>query len=44
MTRVVTFGFGGYCADCDESHDHPIHNVIEDIEIIEEPLTEEPEV
>ena len=44
MTRVVTFGFGGYCADCYESHDHPIHNVIEDIEIFEEPLTEEPEV
>lgn len=34
MTRVVTFGFGGYCADCNESHDHPLHNIVE---IIDEP-------
>ena len=33
MSRQVTFGLGGYCADCDNTHDHPLHNIIEDIEI-----------
>jgi len=33
MSRIVTFGSGGYCEDCDPSHDHPLHNIIEDIEI-----------
>jgi len=34
MTRIVTYGLGGYCEDCDESHDHPPHNIVE---IIDEP-------
>ena len=33
MTRIVTYGLGGYCEDCDESHDHPPHNIVEDIDL-----------
>jgi hypothetical protein len=29
MNRIVTFGIGGYCADCDESHDHPLYNIVD---------------
>jgi hypothetical protein len=32
MSREVTFGLGGYCEDCDETHDHPLHNIVEDVE------------
>lgn len=39
MSRIVTFGIGGYCAECDESHDHPLHNIVEVIE--EQPTKEE---
>lgn len=38
--KIVTFGLGGYCADCDESHDHPLHNIVEVIEEPEEALSE----
>lgn len=30
---LVTYGEGGYCADCDPSHDHPLHNIIEQVEV-----------
>lgn len=33
MSRIVTFGIGGWCENCDPSHDHPLHNIIEDIEV-----------
>ena len=32
MSRIVTFGLGGHCENCDESHDHPLHNIVEIIE------------
>ena len=38
MSRQVTFGLGGYCADCDETHDHPLHNIISDVEIADQEL------
>jgi len=34
--RVVTFGLGGYCENCDETHDHPLHNIVEDVEVPDE--------
>ena len=40
MSRSVTFGIGGYCEDCDESHDHPLHNIVEVIEQPEEASSE----
>lgn len=29
----VTYGEGGYCENCDPSHVHPLHNVIERHEV-----------
>lgn len=40
MNRVVTFGLGGYCENCDETHDHPLHNIVEVIENDDEDVTE----
>ena len=28
MAINITYGLGGYCAECDPSHDHPLHNII----------------
>ena len=39
--RIVTFGIGGYCADCDETHDHPLNNIVEITETTNEETTEE---
>lgn len=36
MIRIVTFGLGGYCENCDDKHDHPLHNIISTIETDEE--------
>jgi hypothetical protein len=40
--RIVTFGLGGYCENCDETHDHPVHNIVEIIELDDEILANEP--
>ena len=26
--KVVTYGLGGWCEECDESHDHPFNNIV----------------
>jgi hypothetical protein len=31
MGHIVTFGEGGYCADCSESHNHPLHNIVSEV-------------
>lgn len=36
MGFIITYGEGGYCKDCDPSHDHPLNNLIEIIEVPEE--------
>lgn len=28
MANLVTYGLGGYCENCNQSHDHPLHNII----------------
>jgi hypothetical protein len=33
MALNTVYGIGGYCADCDPSHDHPLHNIIEQVEV-----------
>jgi hypothetical protein len=33
MSTLVVYGLGGYCAECDSTHDHPLHNIVETIEI-----------
>ena len=30
MTTWTIYGEGGYCKNCDPSHDHPLNNVIEE--------------
>lgn len=32
MSREVVFGIGGWCENCDPSHDHPPHNIVEIID------------
>jgi hypothetical protein len=39
MMQKIVFGLGGYCENCDSSHDHPLHNIVEIIDI-EEPIAE----
>ena len=34
--RIITFGLGGYCENCDETHDHPLHNLVEVVEVEDE--------
>ena len=36
MSKEVVFGIGGYCENCDETHEHPLHNIVEVIEILDE--------
>ena len=31
--REITYGIGGWCEDCSPEHDHPLHNIISDVEI-----------
>ena len=39
MSRIVTYGIGGHCEKCSDKHDHPLHNIISDIEIPDEEPT-----
>jgi hypothetical protein len=33
MIKEVVYGVGGHCNNCNESHDHPLNNIIEENEI-----------
>lgn len=35
MATQEIYGFGGYCENCDPSHDHPLNNILEVIELPE---------
>lgn len=39
MSRLITYGIGGHCEKCSDKHDHPLHNIIEDIQIPDPPAT-----
>lgn len=41
MSKIITFGLGGYCENCDASHDHPLHNIVEVIELDDSTETEQ---
>lgn len=28
MTKEIVYGLGGLCENCDDTHDHPLHNII----------------
>jgi hypothetical protein len=32
MEIEIVYGIGGYCENCNNSHDHPLNNIIEIIE------------
>jgi hypothetical protein len=36
MGLNITYGEGGFCENCDESHDHLLHNIISQKEISDE--------
>lgn len=38
--KHTIYGLGGYCENCDESHDHPLHNLIAEIDLPDEEETE----
>jgi hypothetical protein len=29
MSNVIIYGLGGFCADCNDSHDHPLNNIVD---------------
>jgi hypothetical protein len=33
MSLQIIYGIGGYCGNCNSSHDHPLNNIIEEIEL-----------
>jgi hypothetical protein len=37
MNSIITYGLGGYCENCDESHDHPLNNLVEIVELPDDP-------
>lgn len=39
MATYIRYGLGGYCEQCDSSHEHPLHNIVETYEY----ETEEPQ-
>lgn len=39
MDKWTTYGIGGYCEDCNETHNHPLHNIISEVDIPDETLS-----
>jgi hypothetical protein len=33
MSKEIVYGIGGFCANCDDSHNHPLNNIVEENEI-----------
>jgi hypothetical protein len=33
MDKWTVYGIGGYCENCDETHDHPLHNIISETDV-----------
>ena len=31
--QITLYGLGGYCIDCNPSHDHPLNNIIEEYSV-----------
>jgi hypothetical protein len=39
MRAFIAYGPGGYCENCHD-HDHPVNNIVEYIELPDEPTSE----
>lgn len=33
MSKVIVYGIGGFCEDCDNTHNHPLNNIVEQYEV-----------
>jgi hypothetical protein len=33
IMKHTIYGLGGFCAECSPSHDHPLNNIVEEIDI-----------
>jgi len=33
MAINITYGEGGFCENCDNTHDHLLHNIVEQFEV-----------
>lgn len=33
MSKEIVYGIGGFCDNCNDSHSHPLNNIIEENEI-----------
>jgi hypothetical protein len=33
MALQITYGLGGYCKSCDNTHNHPLYNIVEQYEV-----------
>lgn len=44
MSAWTKYGPGGFCENCDETHDHPLNNIVEEIFIDDEPAIIEEQV
>jgi hypothetical protein len=41
MTKVIIYGIGGFCENCQNNHDHPQNNIVEQYELPEPEQTTE---
>lgn len=41
MALYTSYGDGGFCENCDETHDHPLHNIVQEYEVADIELTEQ---
>lgn len=39
MTNTI-YGLGGFCSNCEQSHDHPFQNIIEQVEVSDQETEE----
>ena len=40
MATHITYGEGGFCETCDDTHPHPLHNIIDQYEVEDPQPTE----
>jgi hypothetical protein len=33
MANLIVYGLGGYCAECNDSHNHPLNNIVQIVEL-----------
>jgi hypothetical protein len=41
MGLNTSYGDGGFCENCDETHGHPLHNIIAEYEVADPELSQE---